>query len=98
MSRYDEKNLVAEGIRKKVTYVYNGIDDKSVVDIEKVNGGIREEMQRIRQKYKKVVMSIARDDRQKKIDLFIETARLLPDYAFVWIGKVIIMRKERMYF
>ena len=86
VSRYDEKNLVAEGIRKKVTYVYNGIDDKSVVDIEKVNGGIREEMQRIRQKYKKVVMSIARDDRQKKIDLFIETARLLPDYAFVWIG------------
>ena len=72
VSRYDEKNLVAEGIRKKVTYVYNGIDDKSVVDIEKVNGGIREEMQRIRQKYKKVVMSIARDDRQKKIDLFIE--------------------------
>lgn len=86
VSRYDEKNLIAEGIRKKVTYVYNGIDDKSVVDIEKVNGGIREEMQRIRQKYKKVVMSIARDDRQKKIDLFIETARLLPDYAFVWIG------------
>lgn len=98
MSRYDEKNLVAEGIRKKVTYVYNGIDDKSVVDIEKVNGGIREEMQRIRQKYKKVVMSIARDDRQKKIDLFIETARLLPDYALYGSEIVIIMRKERMYF
>lgn len=86
VSKYDETNLIAEGIREKVTFVYNGIDDKSVVDIENVNGGIRGQMQGIREHYKKVIMSIARDDRQKKIDLFIETARLLPEYAFVWIG------------
>lgn len=86
VSRYDEQNLIAEGIREKVTYVYNGIDDKSVVDVEKVNGGIREEMCKIREGYGKVVMSIARDDQQKKIDLFIHTAQMLPDYAFVWIG------------
>lgn len=86
VSRYDEQNLIAEGIRKKVTYVYNGIDDKSVVDVEKVNGGIREKIGRIKKDYGRVIMSIARDDAQKRIDLFIETARLLPEYAFVWIG------------
>lgn len=86
VSRYDEQNLIAEGIRKKVTYVYNGIADKSVVDVEKVNEGIREKSCKIKEHYKGIIMSIARDDQQKKIDLFIEVARLLPEYAFVWIG------------
>lgn len=86
VSEYDVRNLIAEGIQKKVTCVYNGIDDKLVVDIEKVNAGIREQIQNIRAHYKKVIMSIARDDAPKRIDLFIEAARLLPDYAFVWIG------------
>ncbi len=86
VSRYDERNLIAEGIRKKVTCIYNGIDDKSVVDIEKLNTGIRERIGRIREDYGRVIMSIARDDAPKRIDLFIEVARLLPEYAFVWIG------------
>lgn len=86
VSQYDERNLIAEGIRKSVTYVYNGIDDKSVVDVENGNAGIREKIGQIKKSYVKVIMSIARDDQPKKIDLFIETARLLPAYAFVWIG------------
>lgn len=86
VSRYDEQNLIAEGIREKVTYVYNGIDDKSVVDIENVNEGIREKILAIRKQYGKIVMSIARDDAPKRIDLFIETARHLPQCAFIWIG------------
>lgn len=86
VSWYDQQNLMAEGICKNVTYVYNGIDDKLVVDIENVAHGIRERMLAIRQQYGRVVMSIARDDSPKKIDLFIEIARLLPEYAFVWIG------------
>lgn len=86
VSRYDERNLIAEGIRKKVTCIYNGINDKSVVDVEKVNTGIREKIGRIREDYGRVIMSIARDDAPKRIDLFIETARLLPEYAFIWIG------------
>lgn len=86
VSRYDERNLIAEGIRKKVTCIYNGIDDKSVVDVEKVNTGIRKRIGRIKEDYGRVIMSIARDDAPKRIDLFIEVARLLPEYAFVWIG------------
>lgn len=86
VSRYDERNLIAEGIRTKIACVYNGIDDKPVSDVGKVNIGIQEEIGRIKAHYGKVVMSIARDDAPKRIDLFIEIARLLPEYAFVWIG------------
>lgn len=86
VSRYDEQNLIAEGIRKKVTFVYNGIDDKSIVDIELMDGGIREKVKAISNKYGKVIMSIARDDAQKKIDLFLDVAARLQQYAFVWIG------------
>ncbi len=86
VSRYDERNLIAEGIRKRVTYIYNGIDDRLVVDVEKVNAGIREKMDWIKVHYGRVIMSIARDDAPKRIDLFIEIARLLPEHAFVWIG------------
>lgn len=86
VSLYDEKNLMAEGIRKKVTYIYNGIDDKSMIDVESVNSGIRKDMGKIRQEFDKVVICIARDDAPKRIDLFIEISRLLPECAFVWIG------------
>lgn len=86
VSRYDEQNLMAEGIRKKVTCVYNGIEDKCVTDVEKMNGGIRKKIFGIKERYGRVIMSIARDDAPKRIDLFIEIARSLPDYAFVWIG------------
>ena len=86
VSRYDERNLIAEGITEKVTYVYNGIDDKSVMDIAKVDPAVRHTMEQIKHQYGKVIVSIARDDAPKRIDLFIEIARLLPEYGFVWIG------------
>lgn len=86
VSLYDKKNLIAEGIRKNVTYVYNGINDKSIVDIEQIDAGIRERIEGIRKHYGKVIMSIARDDKQKKIDLFLEMAKLMPECAFIWIG------------
>jgi glycosyltransferase involved in cell wall biosynthesis len=38
------------------------------------------------EKYTKKVLCIARVSKQKRFDLFLETARLLPDYAFIWIG------------
>ena len=40
----------------------------------------------IREQYPNIVLCIARNDPQKRIDLFIETAKLLPQFAFVWIG------------
>ena len=77
VSKYDEKNLLTEGIKNNVTTVYNGIsvpDCSQMSDIEVFNQG------------KKVVLAIARVFPQKKPDLFVEVARLLPQYNFVWIG------------
>lgn len=77
VSKYDEKNLLAEGIKKNVSTVYNGIsipDCSQISDIEVFNQG------------KKIVLAIARVFPPKKTDLFVEVARLLPQYNFVWIG------------
>ena len=77
VSKYDEKNLIAEGIKNNVSTVYNGIsvpDCSQISDIDVFNQD------------KKVVLAIARVFPQKKADLFVDVARLLPQYNFVWIG------------
>lgn len=77
VSKYDERNLVAEGIRNNVSTVYNGIsipDCSTVEDMEVFCQG------------KKVVLAIARVFPPKRIDMFVDVARLLPQYNFVWIG------------
>lgn len=77
VSKYDERNLLAEGIKKNVSTVYNGIsvpDCSKLNDVEVFNQG------------KKVVLAIARVSPPKKTDLFVDVARLLPQYNFVWIG------------
>lgn len=77
VSKYDEKNLVAEGINNNVSTVYNGIsvpDSSQISDIEVFNQD------------KKLVLAIARVFPPKKTDLFVEVARMLPQYNFVWIG------------
>jgi glycosyltransferase involved in cell wall biosynthesis len=38
------------------------------------------------QKYSKKILCIARISKQKRFDLFLEIAALLPEYAFIWIG------------
>lgn len=77
VSRYDETNLRNEGITHNVTTVYNGIGTPVRSDGD-LFAGLR--------KYKKTVLAIARLSPQKDHNLFIEIARRLPDYAFVWIG------------
>ena len=37
-------------------------------------------------RYDKFILGIARISKQKRFDIFLETARLLPQYAFLWIG------------
>ena len=77
VSEYDERNLLAENINRNVTTVYNGI---SVPEVKSdLSFGIPE-------KYKKVVLCIARTSYPKNHILFMEVAKLLPQYAFVWIG------------
>ena len=77
VSNYDEKNLRDEGITRNVTTVYNGIAKPDYNSVERLN---------IANKYTKIVLSIARINPQKEPKLFIETARLLPQYGFIWIG------------
>ena len=77
VSNYDNKHLLHEGITRNVTTVYNGIakpDSNSVTKLDVISN------------YPKTVLCIARINPQKNPHLFIETARLLPQYGFVWIG------------
>lgn len=77
VSNYDEKNLRSEKIARNVTTVYNGIakpDSNSVTKLDVISN------------YPKTILCIARINPQKNPRLFIETARLLPQYGFVWIG------------
>lgn len=77
VSKYDEKNLLAEGITSNVSTVYNGIsvpDCSQSSDIDVFNQD------------KKVILAIARVVSPKRTDLFVDVARLLPQYNFVWIG------------
>ncbi len=77
VSKYDEKNLIAESIRNNVSTIYNGIsvpDCSKMSDIDVFNQD------------KKIILTIARVAPPKRTDLFVDVARLLPQYNFVWIG------------
>lgn len=77
VSNYDEKNLREEGIIHNVSTIYNGITTPDSNSVERLN---------IANNYKKIVLSIARVNPPKEPKIFIETARLLPQYGFIWIG------------
>lgn len=75
VSNYDRENLWNEGITNNVYRVFNGIyQPQGEVAIKVAQG------------YAKKVLCIARVSKQKKFDLFLETANILPQYAFIWIG------------
>lgn len=77
VSKYDERNLIAEGIKNNVSTVYNGIsvpDCSNLPVVEVFDAG------------RKTILAIARVIPQKNPQLFIEIAKLLPQYNFVWIG------------
>lgn len=77
VSRYDEENLHAEGIRHRTGFVYNGIPKPD---------GQGDVHWNIPSTFRKTVLCIARLSPPKKSELFLQTAQLLPEYAFVWIG------------
>ncbi len=76
VSKYDEINLKAEGITRNVNCIYNGIKSLEAKDIT-ID---------IPNNYKKKVLCIARLAAPKRVDLFLEVAKMLPNYAFIWIG------------
>ena len=77
VSEYDRRNLIEENIKNNVSTVYNGTLPPAVTD--GLSFGIPS-------KYKKTILCIARVSYPKNSVLFMEVARLLPEYAFVWIG------------
>lgn len=79
VSNYDQRHLLEEGIVSNVSTIYNGIvqpDTASMTHIPEFG------------KYEKMVLAIARINAQKKPDLFIDVARRLPQYGFMWIGNL----------
>ena len=77
VSRYDERNLKSEGITNQVGMVYNGIYPPAQPEgnpFERIRG------------YERKVLCIARLASPKRLDLFLEVAALLPQYAFIWVG------------
>ena len=77
VSQYDASNLYSEGISKNIRLVYNGIQPVTVQNSLPVT---------IPSSFKKIVMCIARVSKPKRHDMFIDCAKRLPQYAFVWIG------------
>lgn len=76
-SNYDKQNMINEGILSNLHVIYNGVyAPRREVGIF-IEGT---------EKYEKIVMCIARIAPQKRFESFIEIAKLLPQYAFVWIG------------
>lgn len=77
VSLYDERNLLNEGITNNVKTVYNGIEKPARLN----------ENPFLRMKnFKKKILCIARLSSPKRVDIFLEVASLLPEYAFIWIG------------
>ena len=86
VAQYDVIAMKSEGIVNNVTYVYNGIRDLKEQQIGSVDNEFKHRLEVLRKQYDKIVLSIARDDKQKRIDLFIDVASLNPKVCFVWIG------------
>lgn len=86
VSKYDVINLNKEDIIYNVECIYNGIDNISEKTDTNYNADILSKLDSIRQNYKHIVCCIARDNQQKKIDLFFDIAKQMPSIAFVWMG------------
>lgn len=80
VSKYDRENLYEEGVKSNVYLIYNGIKKDSGKLILEENIPFFS--------FQKKVLCIARVAKPKRLDIFIETAKLLPHYAFIWIGNM----------
>ncbi|MBK1897703.1 glycosyltransferase [Chryseobacterium paridis] len=76
-SNYDKQNIINEGITNNLHVVYNGVHTPKIESELSIKGI---------ENYRKVIMCIARISPQKRFESYIEIAKKLPQYAFVWIG------------
>lgn len=79
VSQYDMNNLHSEGISANTHLVYNGVELPKAKTQTSFS---------LTTTYSKVVLCIARVAKPKRHDIFIECAKQLPTYAFVWIGNL----------
>ncbi len=87
VSDYDLQGMKEEGIEGRLQQIYNGIVDcNKEEDLKKQDLSVSSLLEDIRIRYPRVVMCIARVSKPKRPSLFVEVSRLLPDYAFIWIG------------
>lgn len=77
VSEYDKRNLLSERITANVELVYNGI----MAPVK-----LKEDPFIHLNSFSKKILCIARLSPPKNIDVFLEIASMLPDYAFIWIG------------
>jgi glycosyltransferase involved in cell wall biosynthesis len=77
VSNYDKENMLHEGISRGVSTIYNGIATPETSALRSF-----EEFD----KYDKTILCIARATPPKEPQLFIDIARLMPQYGFIWIG------------
>ena len=80
VSDYDKQNIVNEGIKHNVKTIHNGLSQPTT--------SICKEHRQLFARYDKTVLTIARLSSPKRPDLFIETARMMPDCGFIWIGNI----------
>lgn len=77
VSEYDKVNLLNEKITNNVECVYNGISRPERLDKNPFVNLCT---------FQKRILCIARLSPPKNIDIFLQIASMLPDYAFIWIG------------
>lgn len=78
VSKYDEDNLIFEGISHNVTTIHNGLHRSKPLD--------ENPFEKLGSSYKGTVLCIARLAPPKNHELFLKVAKSFPDYRFVWIG------------
>lgn len=83
-SQYSKNILEGYGINKKIYSLSNGID------LDKFKGD-KDSRKRFRDKYNlkdddKVIISVGHLMKRKGLDDFLEVARKLPQYKFIWFG------------
>lgn len=77
VSEYDKRNLIDEGITNSVGSVYNGITKPKKLDANPFAD---------LNVFKKKILCVARLSPPKNVDIFLEVASMLSEYAFIWIG------------
>ncbi|MBR5696052.1 MAG: glycosyltransferase [Paludibacteraceae bacterium] len=77
VSKYDYDNLVSERITHNIEVIYNGISHPDTSSMEDIP---------LFHQYDKTILAIARLAPPKEPRLFVEIAKRLPQYGFIWIG------------